>query len=266
VSEVTTHEPEIDSTEPEVDEASEASAQAASEADTTPEGDQNADEQPADDEQSAEAADEPAEEEDPLEELRTQLRSQPGDWYVIQSFSGYENRVRQNLETRIASMNLEDSIYQIEIPQEEVAEIKNGQRKVVKRNKYPGYVYLRMELTDESWGLVRHTPNVMGFVGQVPNQVPPSMPLEEVVQLLAPKVLPAKGDAATPGATPAGGKQALSCDYEVGESVTVMDGPFETMPATISEINPDTQKLKVLVSIFGRETPVELAFSQVTKM
>ncbi len=257
MSELTTREPEIDATHP--DQAPGAEGASADEPTSSSEPDTS---------QAADAAEDAAlqqQEEDPLEELRTQLRSQPGQWYVIQSFSGYENRVKQNLETRISSMNLEDAIFQIEIPQEEVAEIKNGQRKVVKRNKYPGYVYLRMDLTDESWGLVRHTPNVMGFVGQVPNQVPPSMPLEEVVQLLAPKVVPAKGESTASGAA-GSGKQTVSCDFEVGESVTVMDGPFETLSATISEINLDQQRLKVLVTIFGRETPVELMFSQVQKM
>lgn len=204
--------------------------------------------------------------EDPLEQLRTQMRAQPGDWYVIQSYAGYENKVKQNLETRISSMNMEEFIFQIEVPQEEVAEIKNGQRKLVKRNTFPGYVYIRMDLTDESWGLVRHTPSVMGFVGQVPNQRPAPLPFEDMVGILAPKVVAPQAEAAAPGATAGSGKQAVACDFEVGESVTVMDGPFETLPATISEINLDQQRLKVLVTIFGRETPVELMFSQVQKL
>jgi transcriptional antiterminator NusG len=200
---------------------------------------------------------------DPAEEFKAQLRRAPGEWYVVHSYAGYENRVKANLENRISSLNMEDYIHQVEVPMEEVIEIKNGQRKQVRRVRIPGYVLVCMDLTDESWGAVRHTPGVTGFVGHTHQPVPLS--LDEVFSMLAPTLQPketaAKGAAGAP-------KQAETTvvDFEVGESVTVMEGPFETLPATISEINPDAQKLKVLVSIFGRETPVELSFSQVAKI
>jgi transcription termination/antitermination protein NusG len=198
-----------------------------------------------------------AEAADPVDELRDTLRRAAGEWYVVHSYAGYENRVKQNLATRISSLNMEDFIFQIEVPQEEVSEIKNGQRKLVKRNVFPGYVLVRMDLTDESWSAVRNTPGVTGFVGHTHRPSPLS--LEEVVKILAP--------AQTKSKVAAGGVPDVRVvDFEVGESVTVMDGPFATLPATINEINPDAQKLKVLVSIFGRETPVELSFSQVQKI
>lgn len=209
-------------------------------------------------------ADEPADEvdpdEDPVAAFKAQLRSQLGDWYVIHSYAGYENRVKANLENRTQSLNMEDFIYQVEVPMEEVVEIKNAQRKVVKRVRIPGYVLVRMDLTDESWGAVRHTPGVTGFVGHTHQPVP--LTLDEVFSMLAP-TLQAKAPAA-----PAASKSvaAIEVDFTVGESVTVTDGPFDTLPATISEINAESQKLKVLVSIFGRETPVELSFSQVAKI
>ena len=194
---------------------------------------------------------------DPVAEFKAQLRRAPGDWYVIHSYAGYENRVKANLENRISSLNMEEHIFQVEVPMEEVTEIKNGQRKLVRRVRIPGYVLVRMDLTDESWGAVRHTPGVTGFVGHTHQPVPLS--LDEVFSMLAPSLQPVEG-----------AKQAKAevkvVDFEVGESVTVMEGPFETLPATISEINPDAQKLKVLVSIFGRETPVELSFNQVAKI
>jgi transcriptional antiterminator NusG len=190
---------------------------------------------------------------DPLAEFRVALRNAPGDWYVIHSYAGYENRVKQNLENRRQSLNMEDYIYQIEVPTEEVTEIKNGQRKLVKRNVFPGYVLVRMELTDESWSVVRNTPGVTGFVGHTHSPSPLS--LEEVEKILAP--LPTKKSDKP---------EIRVVDFEIGESVTVMDGPFATLPASISEIMPDQQKLKVLVSIFGRETPVELSFTQVQKL
>ncbi len=204
---------------------------------------------------------------DPVKEFKDKLASQFGDWYVIHSYAGYENRVKANLENRIASLNMEDYIFQAEVPMEEVTEIKNGQKKLVRRVRMPGYVLVRMDLTDESWGAVRHTPGVTGFVGNAHQPVPLS--LDEVFTMLAPADLgaPAAGGAAGGGAGGAGKpREAAVVDFEVGESVTVMEGPFETLPATISEINPDTQKLKVLVSIFGRETPVELSFNQVAKI
>jgi transcriptional antiterminator NusG len=202
---------------------------------------------------------------DPVEEYKRQLRLKDGDWYVVHSYAGYEKRVKTNLETRIQSLNMEDFIFEIEVPMEEVTEIKNGQKKLVSRVRMPGYVLVRMDLTDESWGAVRHTPGVTGFVGNAHQPVPLS--LDEVFTMLAPDL---ETPASAGGSGTAGGggkaKETQVVDFQVGESVTVMEGPFETLPATISEINPDTQKLKVLVSIFGRETPVELSFAQVAKI
>jgi transcriptional antiterminator NusG len=198
--------------------------------------------------------------EDPVAAFKAQLKSQFGDWYVIHSYAGYENRVKTNLENRIQSLNMEDFIFQVEVPMEEVVEIKNAQRKVVRRVRIPGYVLVRMDLTDESWGAVRHTPGVTGFVGHTHQPVP--LTLDEVFSMLAPAV-EAKAPAAAPAQKAAA---AIEVDFTVGESVTVTDGPFDTLPATISEISPENQKLKVLVSIFGRETPVELSFSQVAKI
>ena len=193
------------------------------------------------------------EENDPQAEFRRALRSAPGDWYVIHSYAGYENRVKGNLENRTHTLNMEDYIYQIEVPQEEITEIKNNQRKLVKRNIFPGYVLVRMDLTDESWSVVRNTPGVTGFVGHGHNPSPLS--LDEVESILAPR--PSKK-----GEKP----EIKMVDFEIGEAVTVMDGPFATLPASISEIMPEQGKLKVLVSIFGRETPVELSFAQVQKI
>jgi transcriptional antiterminator NusG len=201
--------------------------------------------------------------EDPLEEFKRTLRMQEGDWYVIHSYAGYENRVKANLENRIQSLNMEDFIFQVEVPMEEVTEIKNAQKKLVRRVRIPGYVLVRMELTDESWGAVRHTPGVTGFVGHTHQPVP--LTQDEVVSMLAP-VLEAPKEAGKPAQQAASAKAPVEVDFEVGESVTVTDGPFDTLPATISEINVEAQKLKVLVSIFGRETPVELSFNQVAKI
>lgn len=194
---------------------------------------------------------------DPVAEFKAQLRRAPGDWFVIHSYAGYENRVKANLENRISSLNMEDYIFQVEVPMEEVTEIKNGQRKLVRRVRIPGYVLVRMDLTDESWGAVRHTPGVTGFVGHTHQPVPLS--LDEVFSMLAPTLQVPEG--AKPQKA-----EIKVVDFEVGETVTVMEGPFETLPATISEINADQQKLKVLVSIFGRETPVELSFADVAKI
>ncbi|WP_295697591.1 transcription termination/antitermination protein NusG [Lapillicoccus sp.] len=208
---------------------------------------------------------EDAEPVDPVAEYKLGLRMKEGDWYVIHSYAGYENRVKTNLETRIVSLNMEDHIFEIEVPMEEVTEIKNGQKKLVRRVRMPGYVLVRMELTDESWGAVRHTPGVTGFVGNAHQPVPLS--LDEVFVMLAPDLeTPESAAAAAAGGSTGSGKDATIVDFVVGESVTVMEGPFETLPATISEINAVTQKLKVLVSIFGRETPVELSFGQVAKI
>ena len=201
---------------------------------------------------------------DPVADFKADLRSRFGEWYVIHSYAGYENRVKANLETRIQTLNMEDFIFEIEVPMEEVTEIKNGQKKLVRRVRMPGYVLVRMDLTDESWGAVRHTPGVTGFVGNAHQPVPLS--IDEVFTMLAPNLEAAAAEAAGTPAAAAAPKSAAFTDFEVGESVTVMEGPFETLPATISEINTDTQKLKVLVSIFGRETPVELSFGQVAKI
>ncbi len=206
---------------------------------------------------------------DPVKAFKDELRFQPGDWYVIHSYAGYEKRVKANLASRITSLNMEDYIFQIEVPLETVREIKNGQPKMVERVRYPGYVLVRLDLTDESWGAVRHTPGVTGFVGNAHQPVPLS--LDEVFTMLKPADLEVAAAAAAGGTTAATSGSGRSTtetivDFVVGESVTVMDGPFETLPATISEINPDTQKLKVLVTIFGRETPVELSFTQVAKI
>jgi transcriptional antiterminator NusG len=204
---------------------------------------------------------------DEVEEFKRTLRGQPGDWYVIHSYAGYEKRVKTNLENRIQSLNMEDYIFQVEVPMEEVAEIKNAQKKIVSRVRIPGYVLVRMDLTDESWGAVRHTPGVTGFVGHTHQPVPLSF--DEIYSMLAPSMLPQPaqaGQAAAAGGAAAGGKAPVHVDFEVGESVTVTDGPFDTLPASISEINVEAQKLKVLVSIFGRETPVELGFNQVAKI
>ncbi|MFI2754359.1 transcription termination/antitermination protein NusG [Cellulomonas sp. P22] len=206
-------------------------------------------------------AEEPDVDEDPVAAFKAQLRSQPGDWYVIHSYAGYENRVKTNLENRTQSLNMEEYIHQVEVPMEEVTEIKNAQRKVVRRVRIPGYVLVRMDLTDESWGAVRHTPGVTGFVGHTHQPVP--LTLDEVFSMLAPTLEPAK---ASTGGAAGRTTSEIKVDFTVGESVTVTDGPFDTLPATISEINAEGQKLKVLVSIFGRETPVELSFSQVAKI
>ncbi|MFI7588086.1 transcription termination/antitermination protein NusG [Spongisporangium articulatum] len=209
------------------------------------------------------AADAPAEGDeepgDPVEEFKAGLRRALGDWYVINSYAGYENRVKANLENRIGSLNMEDYIFQVEVPMEEVREIKNGVPKQVKRVRIPGYVLVRMDLTDESWGAVRHTPGVTGFVGHTHQPVP--LNLDEVFSMLAPSL--EQPEAVKSSVTKT---EVKVVDFEVGETVTVMEGPFETLPATISEINADSQKLKVLVSIFGRETPVELSFGDVSKI
>lgn len=187
-------------------------------------------------------------------DFREALRNAPGEWFVIHSYAGYEKKVKSSLANRIASLNMEDYIFQIEVPEEEVVEIKNGQRKVSKRNVYPGYVLVRMDLTDESWSCVRNTPGVTGFVGN--SHHPSPLSFNEVESILAPRPSKQEGKAA----------MVSEVEFDIGESVTVMDGPFATLPATISEIMPEQAKLKVLVSIFGRETPVELHFNQVQKI
>jgi transcription termination/antitermination protein NusG len=204
----------------------------------------------------AEEAEEDKPADSALQEFERELRLLPGDWYVVHSYAGYENRVKTNLESRISSLNMEDYIYQIEVPVHQVTEIKGGKRQQVSEKVLPGYILVRMELTDESWAVVRNTPGVTGFVGL--SSRPSPLQLSEVAGLLAPEPEPtAKQAEAARTATP---------EFEVGESVTVMDGPFATLPATVNEVNPEAQKLKVLVSIFGRETPVELSFDQVAKI
>ncbi|MEW2283562.1 transcription termination/antitermination protein NusG [Streptomyces sp. NPDC047841] len=215
----------------------------------------------------AEAAEEePAAPVDPVEALREELRTLPGEWYVIHTYAGYENRVKTNLEQRAVSLNVEDYIFQAEVPQEEVVQIKNGDRKTIKQNKLPGYVLVRMDLTNESWGVVRNTPGVTGFVGNAYDPYP--LTLDEIVKMLAPEA----EEKAAREAAEAEGKPAPQrkvevqvLDFEVGDSVTVTDGPFATLQATINEINPDSKKVKGLVEIFGRETPVELSFDQIQK-
>ncbi|WP_338750468.1 transcription termination/antitermination protein NusG [Janibacter alittae] len=209
----------------------------------------------------------PEDTDDPVQAFKDDLASKWGDWYVIHTYAGYENRVKHNLETRIANLDMEEYIFEVAVTIDEVTEIKSGQKKTRKQPRMPGYCLVRMDLTDESWGAVRHTPGVTGFVGNAHNPVP--LGLDEVFTMLKPADLDKPAAAAAAG-TPAKDGQTASApidvDFEVGESVTVMEGPFETMPATISEILPEAQKLKVLVSIFGRETPVELGFNQVAKL
>jgi transcriptional antiterminator NusG len=212
------------------------------------------------------AEEEPAEPVDPVVALREELRTLPGEWYVIHTYAGYENRVKTNLEQRAVSLNVEDYIFAAEVPQEEVVQIKNGDRKTIRQNKLPGYVLVRMDLTNESWGVVRNTPGVTGFVGNAYDPYP--LTLDEIVKMLAPEA----EEKAAREAAEAEGKPAPQrkvevqvLDFEVGDSVTVTDGPFATLQATINEINPDSKKVKGLVEIFGRETPVELSFDQIQK-
>jgi transcription termination/antitermination protein NusG len=213
-------------------------------------------------------ADEP-EVADPVAELRDELRLLPGEWYVIHTYAGYENRVKTNLEQRAVSLNVEDFIFQAEVPQEEVVQIKNGDRRTVRQNKLPGYVLVRMDLTNESWGVVRNTPGVTGFVGNAYDPYP--LTLDEIVKMLAPEAeekaakAPAAGEEGKPAGGPGRKVEVQVLDFEVGDSVTVTDGPFATLQATINEINADSKKVKGLVEIFGRETPVELSFDQIQK-
>ncbi len=206
---------------------------------------------------AADSADDTDAEDDPVAAFKAELRRMPGDWYVVHSYAGYENRVKANLESRTQSLNMEEYIFQIEVPTHEVIEVKGGKRQQVQEKVLPGYILVRMDLTDESWAAVRNTPGVTGFVGL--SSRPSPLSLDEVTSLLAP--VPEEK-----AAKKAETMRAAAVDFEINQSVTVMDGPFATLPATVSEINPDTQKLKVLVSIFGRETPVELSFDQVSKI
>ena len=217
-------------------------------------------------ESAADEVEEEAEEEatDPVAALREELSSLPGEWYVIHTYAGYEKRVKANLEQRAVSLNVEDFIYQAEVPEEEIVQIKNGERKNVRQNKLPGYVLVRMDLTNESWGVVRNTPGVTGFVGNAYDPYP--LTLDEVVKMLAPEAEERAAAEAGEGApAPSRKVEVQVLDFEVGDSVTVTDGPFATLQATINEINPDSKKVKGLVEIFGRETPVELSFDQIQK-
>jgi transcriptional antiterminator NusG len=262
---------DVESAAPEFDGAADADDAAADEADADAADEADAVEADADeatDEAGAEGEDSDAlaaaaakAEVDPAEEFKAKLRRQEGDWYVIHSYAGYENRVKANLETRIQTLDMEDYIFEIQVPMEEVVEIKNAQRKVINRVRIPGYVLVRMDLTDASWGAVRHTPGVTGFVGNAHNPVP--LRLDEVFSMLAPVFEEEQAEKGKPAKQPSA---PVNVDFEVGESVIVKEGPFETLPATISEIKVDSQTLVVLVSIFERETPVTLAFNQVTKI
>jgi transcription termination/antitermination protein NusG len=249
-------EPTGEAVEQPADEASELTAE---EADT-----ELADEEQVDDEQVDE------EQVDPLAEFRAALRDKVGDWFVVHTYSGMENRVKANLENRITSLNMEDYIHEIVVPTEDVAEIKNGQRKLRTKPALPGYVLVRMDLTDESWAAVRHTPSVTGFVGHSHQPVPLS--LDEVENMLAPAVQAqaeaaaiAQSGGAAPSKSASRGPVAVA-DFDVSDSVMVVEGPFATLHATITEINLESQRVKALVEIFGRETPVELSFSQIQKV
>ncbi|MFF2816225.1 transcription termination/antitermination protein NusG [Kitasatospora cineracea] len=253
---------EADAEEDEVEAADELEAGEPAEAAAVHEVDEAeaADVETAEAEEEAEAAEEV--ESDPVAEFREQLRRAPGEWYVIHTYAGYENRVKQNLEQRSVSLNVEDYIFESQVPQEEVVQIKNGDRKTIRQNKLPGYVLVRMDLTPESWGVVRNTPGVTGFVGNAYDPYP--LTLDEVVKMLAPDVERAAAKEAGK-ASPVRPVEVQVLDFEVGDSVTVTDGPFATLQATINEINPDSKKVKGLVEIFGRETPVELSFDQIQK-
>lgn len=262
-----------DAVEPDQAEAADAAAEPAEEAALHVEDEGAAeaeDEAAADGEPEGEpAAEEPAEPEapaDPIAALRDELRGLPGEWYVIHTYAGYEKRVKANLEQRAVSLNVEDFIYQAEVPEEEIVQIKNGERKNVRQNKLPGYVLVRMDLTNESWGVVRNTPGVTGFVGNAYDPYP--LTLDEIVKMLAPEAEEkAAREAAEAEGKPAPARkvEVQVLDFEVGDSVTVTDGPFATLQATINEINADSKKVKGLVEIFGRETPVELSFDQIQK-
>ncbi|MGW3556803.1 transcription termination/antitermination protein NusG [Streptomyces sp. NPDC000963] len=269
--------------EDQADAADDAAGEAA--ADETVEGESSEDESEDADETDAEESDEDAEEPDedeaaaeveeteedaapvdPVAALREELRTLPGEWYVIHTYAGYEKRVKANLEQRAVSLNVEDFIYQAEVPEEEIVQIKGGERKNVKQNKLPGYVLVRMDLTNESWGVVRNTPGVTGFVGNAYDPYP--LTLDEIVKMLAPEAEEkAAREAAEAEGKPAPARklEVQVLDFEVGDSVTVTDGPFATLQATINEINADSKKVKGLVEIFGRETPVELSFDQIQK-
>ncbi|AMM21821.1 antitermination protein NusG [Frondihabitans sp. PAMC 28766] len=205
---------------------------------------------------------------DPYEAFRYELRGKPGKWYVIHSYAGFERRVKQNIENRMVSLTMEDYIYQVEVPMEDVVEIKNGQRKLVTRVRIPGYVLVRIDLNEDSWSVVRHTPGVTGFVGNAHNPTP--LRFEEAFNMLKSLVQVQEAAPAAKGSAK-GGKAAqrvipAEVDFEIGETITIKEGSFAGLPGTISEIKPESGKLTVLVSLFERETPVELSFDQVTKL
>lgn len=252
--------------EEEVDAEAEDDAEVEEADDVEDAEDEGAAEAEADEEAEEAAPVEPAEPVDPIQALRDELRLLPGEWYVIHTYAGYEKRVKANLEQRAVSLNVEEFIYQAEVPEEEIVQIKNGERKNVRQNKLPGYVLVRMDLTNESWGVVRNTPGVTGFVGNAYDPYP--LTLDEIVKMLAPEAQEKAAKAAAEEAglpAPAVKRTIEVLDFEVGDSVTVTDGPFATLQATINEINPDSKKVKGLVEIFGRETPVELSFDQIQK-
>ncbi|MEV6133824.1 transcription termination/antitermination protein NusG [Streptomyces violaceusniger] len=255
---------EEDALHVEGEDALEADAASAAEPDGLDEAEDAAEAEEADAAEAEDAAE--VEAVDPVEALREELRGLPGEWYVIHTYAGYEKRVKANLEQRAVSLNVEDFIYQAEVPEEEIVQIKNGERKNVRQNKLPGYVLVRMDLTNESWGVVRNTPGVTGFVGNAYDPYP--LTLDEIVKMLAPEAeeKAAKAAAEESGMpAPSRKVEVQVLDFEVGDSVTVTDGPFATLQATINEINADSKKVKGLVEIFGRETPVELSFDQIQK-
>ncbi|MFH8838818.1 transcription termination/antitermination protein NusG [Streptomyces sp. NPDC017868] len=256
---------EVDAAEDAADEDVEVEADEDVDADEDEAVEIDEDVEDVEDEDAEEEA-EPAAPVDPIAALREELRTLPGEWYVIHTYAGYEKRVKANLEQRAVSLNVEDFIYQAEVPEEEIVQIKGGERKNVKQNKLPGYVLVRMDLTNESWGVVRNTPGVTGFVGNAYDPYP--LTLDEIVKMLAPEAEEkAAREAAEAEGKPAPARklEVQVLDFEVGDSVTVTDGPFATLQATINEINPDSKKVKGLVEIFGRETPVELSFDQIQK-
>ena len=246
------------------EEVAELEAEAAEEVTPYDGPDVNGDDDAASDEDSDDD-----EEEDPYEAFRAELRSLPGKWYVIHSYAGFERKVKANIEQRKSTLEVEDDIFQVEVPMEDVVEIKNGQRKMVTRVRIPGYVLVRMDLNEDTWSVVRHTPGVTGFVGNAHNPTP--LRFEEAFNMLKSLVeiketAPAKAGAAKKGAAAAARVIPAEVDFEVGETITIKEGSFAGLPGTISEIKPESGKLTVLVSLFERETPVELSFDQVTKL
>jgi len=250
------------------EEAAELDAAAAEEVTPYDGPDLGADEDVQGDEDSSTDEDEDDAEEDPYEAFRMDLRMLPGKWYVIHSYAGFERKVKANIEQRKSTLEVEDEIYQIEVPMEDVVEIKNGQRKMVTRVRIPGYVLVRMELTEDTWSVVRHTPGVTGFVGNAHNPTP--LRFEEAFNMLKSLVevkdVPTAKNIASKGGVAVARPLPAEVDFEVGETITIKEGSFAGLPGSISEIKPESGKLTVLVSLFERETPVELSFDQVTKM